>query len=134
MGRRARIEDVAEIALALPRVVEITAWGGRTAWQVSKKVFCGNRSPRPDAIDADGVRLDDVILIRTPDESDKLALVQADGPFFTTPHFDGYNAVLIRASRLREITRDELAEVIEDAWCACAPKTVVRAWIAEHDG
>ncbi|MCA0156953.1 MmcQ/YjbR family DNA-binding protein [Tsukamurella sp. M9C] len=130
MTRAARIEDVAAIALALPRVVEVAAWGGRPAWQVSKKVFCGNRSPRPDAVDADGVRLDDVILIRTPDESDKLALVQADGPFFTTPHFDGYNAVLIRASRLGEITRAELAEVIEDAWCACAPKTVVKAWLA----
>ncbi|MET9327494.1 MmcQ/YjbR family DNA-binding protein [Tsukamurella sp. NPDC003166] len=133
MARAARVEDVAAIAQALPRVVEIAGWGGRPAWQVSKKVFCGNRSPRPDAVDGDGARLDDVILIRTPDESDKLALVQADGPFFTTPHFDGYNAVLIRASRLGEISRDELREVIEDAWCACAPKTVVRAWLAEHD-
>ncbi|WP_371190642.1 hypothetical protein [Tsukamurella sp. 1534] len=100
---------------------------------MSGKVFCGNRSPRPDAVDEDGARLDDVILIRTPDESDKLALVQADGPFFTTPHFDGYNAVLVRASRLREITRDELAEVITDAWCSCAPKTVVTKWLAERD-
>ncbi|TWS22180.1 hypothetical protein FK268_20595 [Tsukamurella sputi] len=132
MTRAARVEDVAEVALALPRVVQIAGWGGRPAWQVSKKVFCGHRSPRPDAVDADGVRLDDVILMRTPDESDKLALVQADGPFFTTSHFDGYNAVLIRASRLAEITRAELAEVIEDAWCACAPKTVVRAWLAER--
>lgn len=133
MARAARIEDVAEIALGLPRVQEVAAWGGRPAWQVSKKVFCGNRSPRPDAVDDRGARLDDVILIRTPDESDKLALVQGDGPFFTTPHFDGYNAVLIRASRLGEITRDELAEVIEDAWCACAPKTVVKAWLTERE-
>ncbi|KXP00673.1 MmcQ/YjbR family DNA-binding protein [Tsukamurella pseudospumae] len=133
MARAARIADVAAIALALPRVVEIAGWGGRPAWQVSKKVFCGNRSPRPDAVDENGARLEGVILIRTPDESDKLALVQADGPFFTTPHFDGYNAVLIRASRLGEISRDELREVIEDAWSACAPTTVVRAWLAERD-
>ncbi|MDF0531882.1 MmcQ/YjbR family DNA-binding protein [Tsukamurella sp. 8F] len=126
------MEDVAEIAASLPRVQEIAAWGGRPAWQVSRKVFCGNRSPRPDAVDENGVRMDDVVLIRTPDESDKLALVQAGGPFFTTPHFDGYNAVLVRASRLHEITRDELAEVITDAWCACAPKTVVAAWLEQR--
>ncbi len=85
-------------------------------------------------MDDDGRRLDDVIMIRTPDESDKLALVQADGPFFTTPHFDGFNAVLIRASRLGEITREELAEVITDAWRSCAPKTVVAEWLRSGQG
>jgi hypothetical protein len=57
--------------------------------------------------------------------------VEADGPFFTIPHFDGYNAVLVRLSRIGEISRDELAEVITDAWCACAPRTLVKAHL-EH--
>ena len=60
-----------------------------------------------------------------PDQSDKEALVEGDGPWFTTPHFDGYNAVLLRRRDLGRLTRAELAEVITDAWSAKAPKRLV---------
>ncbi|UPK73767.1 MmcQ/YjbR family DNA-binding protein [Nocardioidaceae bacterium SCSIO 66511] len=128
MSRPARVDDIETIALALPRTAKVSGWGGRPAYQVSRKWFVGFRSPRPDALDEDGERLTDVILIRVPDESEKLALVQDDGPFFTTSHFDGYNAVLVRESQLDEISRVELAEILTDAWRTCAPKTVVRAY------
>jgi hypothetical protein len=52
--------------------------------------------------------------------------VEGEGPFFTIAHFDGYNAVLVQLSRLGEISRDELAEVITEAWRACAPKSLVK--------
>src|SRR5262249_32121186 len=78
------------------------------------------RNPRPDAFDPEtGERYDDVIVFWVESDADKQALVQDDGsPFFTTPHFDGHRSVLLRASRLRELTRDELAEVVQDAWLA----------------
>jgi hypothetical protein len=66
-------------------------------------------------------------------EGDKLAMVQDDtSPFFTTPHFDGHLSVLVRASRLGEITYDELAEVVQDAWLSRASPTRGSAWLKEH--
>ena len=60
----------------------------------------------------------------------KQALVQGDNPFFDIPHFRNHPGVLVRLSRLGEIGRDELAEIITEAWAARAPKKLVR----EHLG
>ena len=88
------------------------------------------RKPHKTAIDPEtGELYDDLLVIRTANPDDKQALVEADGPFFTIDHFRGYNAVLVQQSRLREITRDELAEVITDAWLATAPKKLVRTFL-----
>jgi hypothetical protein len=66
-------------------------------------------------------------------ESDKLALIQdPDSPFFTTDHFDGHPSVLVRSSRLDQISRTELAELIQDAWLARASKTRATAWLAAN--
>lgn len=128
-SRKARLADVAEIALSLPHTQEVPGWGGNPAFQVGSKLFCGFRSARPDALDPDtGQRLTDVILFWTPDEEDKVALAQAPGPWFTTPHFDGFNAILIRSAHLDQVTRAELEEVIIDAWRTRASATRVRRW------
>jgi len=75
---------------------------------------------------------DDLLVIRTGSAEDKEALVEDESlPFFTIDHFRGYNAVLVRQSRLGEITREELAEVITDAWLAVAPKKLARAYLAD---
>jgi hypothetical protein len=67
-----------------------------------------------------------VICVWVPSEDDKQALVQDEGsPWFTTPHFNGHPSVLVRESRLGELSRNELAEVIEDAWLA-GPRSVGR--------
>jgi hypothetical protein len=89
------------------------------------------RNPRPDAIDpATGERYPDVIVLWVASEADKLALVQdAGSPFFTTRHFDGHPSVLVRACRLPELTRDELAEVVQDAWLARASAARATAWL-----
>ncbi len=52
----------------------------------------------------------------------------ADDPavFFTTPHFDGYPAVLVR---LDAIAVEELREVIVEAWLARAPKRLAREYV-----
>jgi hypothetical protein len=51
-------------------------------------------------------------------------------PFFTTPHFDGHPSVLIRGSRIGELTVTELAEVIQDAWLARASSARAAAWLS----
>src|SRR5881398_1903349 len=93
------------------------------------------RARRADAVDPDtGERYPDVIVFWVPSESDKQALVQDPGtPFFTTPHFDGHDSVLVRASRLHEITRDELAEVVQDAWLSRASTRRRADWLAAQD-
>ena len=86
------------------------------------------RAPHQTAVDPDtGELYDDLLVIVTPTEAEKQALVEDERlPFFTIDHFNGYNAVLVQQSRLGEIERDELAEVITDAWAARAPKTLVK--------
>ncbi len=131
---RARPEDVDEICRGLPETWFGTSWGDVPTWLVPLRVagdkgrgFVLYRKPHRSAVDPHtGEEYDDLLVIRTADPDDKQALVDGDGPFFTIDHFKGFNAVLVQQSRLGEITRDELAEVITDAWLATAPKKLVR--------
>jgi hypothetical protein len=131
---RATVEDVHRFAAALPHVTRVARPGGKAVYQVGGKSFVFFRNPRPDAVDPEsGERYDDVIVFWVADESDKLALVQdEDSPFFTTPHFAGHPSVLVRASRLGELTRSELAEVVEDAWLARASARRRADWLASR--
>ena len=101
-------------------------------YQVGGKSFVFFRTPRPDAVDAStGERLPDVIVLWVESEEDKLALVQdPTRPFFTTPDFDGHSSVLVQAGRLAEITRGELAEVVQDAWLSRASPRRRADWLA----
>ena len=92
------------------------------------------RNPRPDAVDAvTRERYGDVIVFWAPSEAEKQALVQDDAsPFFTTPHFDGHLSVLVRASRLSELTRQELAETVQEAWLSRASARRAAAWLTDH--
>ncbi|MEV4350415.1 MmcQ/YjbR family DNA-binding protein [Actinoplanes sp. NPDC049596] len=127
---RARVEDVHELATAMPGVT--VEEGDFPAYRVNKKLFVAFRSPRPDALDpVTGERLTDVIVLWVESEAEKQALVLDEStPFFTTPHFEGYASVLLRASRIGELTRAELAEAIQDAWLCRAPKRAAQAWLA----
>ena len=137
MSHPATPEDVDAICAALPETWFGTSWGDVPTWLVHHRVRDGERQgrgfvlyrkPHQTAVDpATGEPYDDLLVIRTANEDDTLALVEGDGPFFTIPHFRGYNAVLVQLSRLGEVSRDELAEVITDAWRACAPKSLVKA-------
>ncbi|NUR70315.1 MAG: hypothetical protein HOU81_05815 [Hamadaea sp.] len=132
--RRARVEDVHELALAMPHVTVEHGTGDNPVYQVGGKSFVFFRNPRPDAFDPDtGERYADVIVFWVGSAADKQALVQDEkSPFFTTPHFNGHPSVLIRASRLGEITRAELAEVIQDAWLARASARRGSEWLASR--
>src|SRR5206468_9504330 len=97
--------DLDELALSLPQTTKEVSEDGRPSYLVHGKMFCFHRSRRPDAIDPKtGERLADVLMLRV-DGADEKELVLADprGIFFTTPHFNGYPAVLIRIPDLKQL-------------------------------
>ena len=132
MSRRARPEDIDEICGSLPETELGTSWGDLPTWKVPRgekgKGFVLYRPPGRTAIDPEtGKMYDDLVVIVTPTEVEKHALVEDEStPFFTIDHFKGFSAVLVQQSRLGEIGRDELAEVITDAWATKAPKSLAK--------
>jgi hypothetical protein len=133
--RRARVEDVHDLAMRMPHVTVIHGPHGNPIYQVGGRSFVFFRNPRPDAIDpGTGERYPDVIMFWAVSEADKQALVQdAASPFFTTPHFDGHPSVLVRGSRIGELTVQELAEVVQDAWLSRASAARAAAWLRTQE-
>jgi hypothetical protein len=128
----ATVEDIHAIARALPGVTATES--GPLVYQVSRRSFLFFRNPRPDAVDPEtGERYTDVIVFWVASEADKQALVQDESsPFFTTPHFDGHPSVLLRASTIGQLTRKELAEMVQEAWLSQASARRAAAWLSEH--
>ena len=127
----ATMADLDELALAMPGATRELSEDGRPAYRVHGKLFCLHRSRRPDAVDpATGERLDDVLMFRVADlDVKELLLSDERGVFFTTPHFRGYPAVLIRIRDLATLDRDELREHVAEAWLTRAHKREARAWL-----
>jgi hypothetical protein len=127
--------DLDKLALSLPQTTKDVSEDGRPSYLVHGKLFCCHRSRRRDAVDPQtGERLDDVVMFRVADLGVKEILLAEDrGVFFTTPHFDGYPAVLIRIPDLARIERDELQDMVAEAWLTRAQKRVAKAWLEEHD-
>ena len=132
--RPARVADVHDLAQGMPYVTVAPGPRGNPVYQVGGKSFVFFRTPRPDAVDPDtGERYRDVIIFWVGSEVDKQAMVYDESsPFFTTAHFDGHPSVLLRASRLGELTHAELAEVVQDAWLSRASARRSKAWLSEH--
>jgi hypothetical protein len=126
--------DLDELALALPQTTKEVSDDGRPAYLVHGKLFCFHRGRRRDAVDPEtGERLDDVLMFRVPDLDVKELLLADDrSVYFTTPHFDGYPAVLVRIPDLARIDRDELHDLVAEAWLTRAQKRIAKAWLAEH--
>jgi len=126
--------DLDELALAMPQTTRDVSDDGRPSYLVHGKLFCCHRSRRRDAVDPHtGERLDDVLMFRVADLDVKELLLSDDrGVFFTTPHFDGYPAVLMRIPDLARIDRDELHDMVVEAWLTKAQKRVAKAWLEEH--
>ena len=132
--RRARVSDVHDLAAAMPHVTRVDGPKGNAVYQVGGKSFVFFRTPQPDARDPEtGEKYPDVVMIWVESERDKLALVQdRDSPFFTTDRFDDHPSVLVRGSRLGEIDRAELTELIQDAWLSRASKRRGEQWLASQ--
>lgn len=137
MTRPARPDDVDTICAALPSTELGTSWGDVPTWKVPAgekgKGFLLYRHPHKSAVDPEtGVEYDDLLVLRTANAADKAALVEDDAnPFFTIDHFRSFNAVLVQQSRLRELSIEELTEVIHEAWVAVAPKRLSKEFLAD---
>ncbi len=130
--RPATATDVHDLAAGMPHVTVDGGSKGNAVYAVGGKSFVFFRNPRPDAFDpATGERYVDFIVIWVDSADEKEALVQdPDSPFFTTPHFNGHLSVLVRASRLSEVTYGELAELVQDAWLSRASKRRAETWLS----
>jgi hypothetical protein len=123
-------EDVHRIALALPETDERLSRGLRQ-WRVKDKLFVWERPLRPEEIDALGADAPDgpILGARVEHLVAKEAL-RADDPrvYFTTAHFDGYAAILVRLER---IAVADLEELVTEAWLVRAPKRLADAYLRE---
>jgi hypothetical protein len=130
----ATMADLDALALSMPQTTKDVSDDGRPSYLVHGKLFCCHRSRRRDAIDPQtGERLDDVLMFRVADLGVKELLLADDrGVFFTTPHFDGYPAVLMRIPDLVRVEREELRDMVVEAWLTRAQKRVAKAWLQEH--
>ena len=133
-SRKARLEDVHELAGGMPHVTVVRGSSGKPVYQVGGKSFVFFRNPRPDAFDPQtGERYDDVIVLWVASDADKQALVQDPrSPFFTTSHFDGHPSVLVRASRIGELSLQEVTEIVQDAWLSRASRSRASNWLKEN--
>lgn len=127
--------DLDRLALAMPETSKDVSDDGRPTYRAHGKYFCLQRGLRKDAIDpATGEPMDDVLMFRVADEEEKEALLaDSRGIFFTTHHFDGYAAILVRIRDLGRIDADELHELVAEAWLTRAQKRVAKAWLAENE-
>lgn len=130
----ATMADLDDLALAMPQATKELDGDGRPSYLVHGKFFCFHRRPRPDAVDPEsGERLEDVLVFRVADLDVKdLLLSDARRIFFTTPHWKRYKAVLMRIPDLVQLDRDELGDLVAEAWLTRAQKRVANAWLAEQ--
>ena len=122
-------DDVRRLALALPGTDEQISRGLRR-WRVKEKLFVWERPLCPSDLEALGDAAPDgpILGVRVEHLGAKEAmLADESGVFFTTPHFNGYPAVLVR---LDMIGVEELGELTLDAWLARAPKKLVKEYEA----
>jgi hypothetical protein len=121
-------DEVRELALGLPEASEVVSRGLRQ-WRVKDKLFVWERPLRKSDLAALGDAAPDgeILGARVEHLVAKEALL-ADDPdlFFTTPHFDGYPAILVRLDR---IGLEELREVVVEAWLVRAPERLVAAYL-----
>jgi hypothetical protein len=124
-------DDVGRLALAMPESEEQLR-RGLMFWVVRDKLFVWERPLRRSDLEALGAAAPAGAILgaRVEHLVAKEALI-SDNPevYFTTPHFDGFPAVLVQ---LEKIEPDELEELIVEAWLARAPKRLAKAYVAEH--
>jgi hypothetical protein len=112
-------DDARRIALSLPEAGQDPK-GFR--FRVKDKAFAWSYMERVDP-KKPRVRRPDVLAVRVTDEWDKQALLAVEArKFFTTAHYNGFPAVLVR---LAEVDTDELEELLTNAWRCQAPRALV---------
>jgi hypothetical protein len=125
-------DDVERIVAALPEVERRGSHDGNPAWYVRGKMFVWDRPLRPADVAHLGADAPTgpIVGVRVADEGAKRALCASHPEFsFTTPHFDGYAAVLVQ---LDHVPVDELEELVEEAWLLRAPKRLASTYLASR--
>ena len=125
-------DDVARACRTLPRTTEQPSYGGARSWRVRDKAFVWERPLRKADLRAlgDAAPEGPILGARVEHVGAKEALLANDeGVFFTTPHFDGYPAILVQLDR---IGMDDLDEVVVEAWLARAPKRLVKTYLEQR--
>jgi hypothetical protein len=124
----ATLDDVGQMALELPEVVEGERHGNRT-WSIAGKGFAWERPFSKadlkrfgDASPPDGP----ILAVRVEDLGEEAVLAAQPQAFFTIPHFDGYSAVLIQ---LRNVSEQALRDALIDGWLACAPSNLAERYL-----
>ena len=126
--------DLDELAMAMPETTKALSDDGRPSYHVHGKMYCFHRGQRPDAVDPEtGERMTDVLMFRVADLDVKELILSDDrGVYFTTPHFRGYPAVLVRIPDLARIDGEELRDLVVEAWLTRAQKRIAKAWLAAY--
>jgi hypothetical protein len=125
-------DDVRRIALALPETTEQSGRDGLVDWRVKDKGFVWERPLRRADFEAlgDGAPDGPILGASVADVGVKEALLADDADvYFTTPHFDGYPAILVRLER---ISPADLEELVVEAWLARAPKRLAARYLADN--
>lgn len=124
--------DVRRIALSLPETAEEVSRDGHLEWRVTTKILVWERPLRQRDLAALGDNAPDgpVLAARVADVGVKDALI-AEQPdiYFTTPHFNGYPAIL---ARLDELRPPDVTELVTEAWLARAPSRLARAFLQQQ--
>ena len=123
-------DHVRRIALSLPETSEKLMWG-TPSWRVRTKPFVWERPLRKADLEAlgDGAPQGEILGARVENLLAKEALIADEPAIFTTPHFDGYPAVLIE---LDKVDPEVLEEIIVEAWLSRAPRRLAREYMAAH--
>jgi hypothetical protein len=123
-------DDVRRLALSLPETDERVSRDS-AQWRVKEKLFVWERPLRKSDLEAlgDSAPGGPILGARVEHEVAKQALISDDPDvFFTTPHFDGYPAVLVQ---LDKIGVEDLREVVVEAWLCRAPKKLADSYLEE---
>lgn len=124
-------DEVRRLALDLPQTSERLSRDGASQWRVKDKLFVWERPLRRSELEhfRGEPPAGEILAARVEHLIAKEALL-AEEPdlYFTTAHFDGYPAILVRLER---IGSDELEELIVEAWLARAPKRLVSDFLEQ---
>jgi hypothetical protein len=126
-------DELRQIAMSLPEVSERADRSGIRQWRVKDKLMVWERPLRRSDFEALGESAPDgpILGARVPDVGAKEALLADDGDiYFTTPHFDGYPAILVQ---MDNISIKELEELVVEAWLTQAPKRLSSDWLATEE-
>ncbi|HLI97646.1 MAG TPA: MmcQ/YjbR family DNA-binding protein [Candidatus Baltobacteraceae bacterium] len=125
-------QDVRRIALALPEASEERSSSGTCSWAVKGKGFVWERPLRKSDLNALAANAPTgpILGVHTADlEMKEVLLKSYRRACFTTPHFNGYPAVLVC---LDKISAKDLKDLIVEAWLARAPKRAVKQFLAKQ--